>query len=116
MNKTQLRTTHEEERCHTSGDDDEGREKSDLVVCQPQLIEPLGKVKHRVEQETAASVLTHSAKPIYITHKPGSRHCHLANRCKLSFNVLNYVFILFIFNLYCLVNIQQPYHSSSSCD
>jgi len=30
--------------------------------------------------------------------------------------VLNYVFILLIFHLYCLVNIQQPCHNSSHCD
>jgi len=63
-------------------------------------------------------------------HKPGSRHCHLAighctvrqlvfdckyMSCKICFNVLNYVFILFIFNIYCLVNIQHCYNSSH-CD
>ena len=36
--------------------------------------------------------------------------------CKICFNVLNYVFILFIFNFYCLVNIQQPGHNSSHRD
>ena len=38
--------------------------------------------------------------------------------CKICFNVLNCVFILFIFNLYlyCLVNIQQHCHNSSHCD
>ena len=36
--------------------------------------------------------------------------------CKICFNVLNYVFIVFIFNLYCLVNIQQRCHNSSHCD
>ena len=36
--------------------------------------------------------------------------------CKIRFNVLNYVFILSIFNLYCLVNIQQQCHNSSHCD
>ena len=34
--------------------------------------------------------------------------------CKICFNVLNYVFILFTFNLYCLVNIQQPCHNSNN--
>jgi len=29
---------------------------------------------------------------------------------------LNYVFILLVFNLYCLVNIQQHCHNSSHCD
>jgi len=57
--------------------------------------------------------------------------CHLAIRhctirqpvfdckylsCKICFNVLNYVFISFSFNLYCLVNIQQLWHNSSHCD
>ena len=66
-----------------------------------------------------------------LIHNPGSRHCHLAIghctilqrvldckylSCKICFNVLNYVFILFIFNLYCLVNIQQHCHNSSHCD
>jgi len=66
----------------------------------------------------------------YVQHGPGSRHCHLAIEyctirqrvfdckylsCKICFNVLNYVFILFIFNLYCLVKIQQC-HNSSHCD
>jgi len=66
----------------------------------------------------------------YSLHKHGSRHCHLAIghctipqrvfdckylSCKICFNVLNYVFITFIFNVYCLVNIQQHYHSSH-CD
>jgi len=56
-------------------------------------------------------------------------HCHLAIRyctirqtlgecliVNICFNVLNYVFILFVFNLYCLVNIQQHCHNSSHCD
>ena len=66
----------------------------------------------------------------YLLHKHGSRHCHLAIghctipqrvfdckylSCKICFDVLNYVFITFIFNVYCLVNIQQHYHSSH-CD
>ena len=66
-----------------------------------------------------------------ILHRPGSRHCHLAIgyctirqrvfdckylSCNICFNVLNYVFTLFSFNLYCLVNIQQPCHNSSHCD
>jgi len=56
---------------------------------------------------------------LYTLHKPGSRHCHLASghctirqrvfdckclTCKICFNVLNYVFILFPFNLYRFVN------------
>ena len=67
----------------------------------------------------------------YVLHRPGSRHCHLAighctihqqvfdckySSCKICFNMLNYVFSLFIFNLYCLVNIQQPCHNSSHRD
>ena len=36
--------------------------------------------------------------------------------CKICFNMLNYVFILFIYILYCLVNIQQFCHNSSYCD
>jgi len=60
-----------------------------------------------------------------------SRHCHLAIQtltirqrvfdcnylsCRICFNVLNYVFILFIINLYCLVNIQQHCRNSRYCD
>jgi len=60
-----------------------------------------------------------------------SRHCHLTIRtitirqqvfdcnylsCRICFNVLNSVFILFIFNLYCLVNIHQHCRNSSHCD
>ena len=63
--------------------------------------------------------LTGTPDPIQsqlIIDKPGSRHRHLAIRirqrvfdckylsCKICFNVLNYVFILFTFNLYRLVN------------
>jgi len=66
----------------------------------------------------------------YILHRPGSRYCHLAIgcctirqwvfdckylSCKICFNLLNYVFILFIFEFYCLVNIQQPFHNSIHC-
>ena len=36
--------------------------------------------------------------------------------CKICFNVINYVFILFIFNDYYLINIQQHCHNSSHCD
>ena len=51
-------------------------------------------------------------------------HCTIRQRvfdckyfsCKICFNVLHYVFILFIFSLYCLENIQQHYHNSSHCD
>ena len=68
---------------------------------------------------------------LYLLHRPGSRHCHLAIgsctirqqvfdckylSCKMCFNVLNYVFIIFIFNIYCLVNIQQHCHNSRHCD
>ena len=64
----------------------------------------------------------------YLLYRPESRHCHLAIghctirqrvfdckylSCKISFNVLNYVFI---FNLYCLINIQQHCHNCSHCD
>jgi len=67
----------------------------------------------------------------YSLHKPGNRHSHLVIRhctirqqvfdckylsCKICFNVLNYVFILFILNLYRVVNIQQHCHNSSHCD
>ena len=66
-----------------------------------------------------------------LLHKPGSRHCHLAIgrstirqrvfdckylSWKICFNILNYVFILFSFNLYCLANIQQHCHNCSHCD
>jgi len=58
-------------------------------------------------------------------------HCHLAIGyctisqrvfdckhliCRSCFHVLNYVFILFIFNLYRLLNIQQVCHNSSQYD
>jgi len=67
----------------------------------------------------------------YLLHRLGSRHCHLVIghctirqclildnylSCKICFNVLNCVFSLFIYNLYCLANIQQHCHNSSHCD
>ena len=67
-------------------------------------------------------------KPISIIDKTGSRHHHLLFgrctipqqvydckylSCNICFNVLNYVFILFTFNLY---RFQQSCHNFSSCD
>jgi len=66
-----------------------------------------------------------------LLHKSGSRHRHLAVghctirqqlfdckyfSCKVCSDVLNDVFILFIFNFYCLVNILQHCHNFSHCD
>jgi len=89
-----------------------------------------GKNKLITDNIIICSVL---AKPFDTTHKRGSRHCHLLTgystilvhqrvfdckylSCKIRLNESNYVFILFIFNLYCLVNIQQLCHNSSHCD
>ena len=81
-----------------------------------------------VTSKTLSKSVHHIKAVWYVlpVHKPGSRHCHLAIRhCairqrvfdrKICFNVLNYVFILYIFNLWCIVNIQQHCHNASHCD